>query len=189
MAMLHAMEPRETALLSDAVFLAAIYVDPRYHILLKCSQKTVAQTHAAALWRHLQMLQKSIGTTDVECLDSSLESENGSTPACWVDIIDEVLATLDTCNTSLSQSLRDKQKVTEMIKCSNNHACPTRNTNMFEWWDKQVKSDFKRAAFALLITRARFERAFSRLRYILNELRLGLKEDIFEAIMFQRCSI
>ena len=37
------------------------------------------------------MLQESVDTTDVECPGSSSESENGSTPACEVDIIDEML--------------------------------------------------------------------------------------------------
>ena len=36
------------------------------------------------------MLQESVDTTDVECLDSSSESANTSTPACRVDIIDEI---------------------------------------------------------------------------------------------------
>ena len=47
------------------------------------------------------MLQESVDTTDVECLDSSSESENGFTSACLVDI-DEILATLDACNVSSS---------------------------------------------------------------------------------------
>ena len=56
------------------------------------------------------MLQESIDTTDVKCLDS--ESENGSIPACGVDIIDEILAISDTYNASSSQSSRDEKNVT-----------------------------------------------------------------------------
>ena len=59
------------------------------------------------------MLQNSVDTTDTE----SSESENRSTAACEVDIIDEILATLNECIVSSSQSLRDKQNVIQMIKC------------------------------------------------------------------------
>ena len=50
-------------------------------------------SHLAALWRRLQMLQESVDTTDVECLDSSSYSPNGSTSAYGVDNINEILAT------------------------------------------------------------------------------------------------
>ena len=52
---------------------------------------------------------------------------------------------------------------------------------MFEWWDKQVEPDLEctaNAAGALPVTRSSIEKTFSGLRYIPNELRLGLKEDI-----------
>ena len=47
---------------------------------------------------------ESVDTTDEECLHSFSESENGSPPACWVDVIDEIVATLDACNANSSQS-------------------------------------------------------------------------------------
>ena len=71
LAMLHATDNRKTNLLSNAVFLAAIYVNSRYQALLKYFQKTVAQAYLAILWRHSQMLQESVDTTDVECPDLS----------------------------------------------------------------------------------------------------------------------
>ena len=66
------------------------------------------------------MLQESVDTTDVECLNSSSESEIGSTPARGVNIIDKMLATSDPCNASSSQSPKEEQNVTKMIKCFNN---------------------------------------------------------------------
>ena len=49
LAMLHAMKRRETTLISIAAFLTAIRVNPKYQVLPKYSQKTVAQAHLAAL--------------------------------------------------------------------------------------------------------------------------------------------
>ena len=43
------MECRETTLLSNAAFLATTYNDPRYQVLLKYSQKTIAQVHFGSI--------------------------------------------------------------------------------------------------------------------------------------------
>ena len=66
-------------------------------------------------------------------LDSFLKFENGCTPACEVDIIDEILAIWHACNASSSQSSWDEHNVTEMIKCFNNQARFLRSTNIFKW--------------------------------------------------------
>ena len=122
-------------------------------------------------------------------LDSSSESKNGTTPACRVDIIDEIPATSNACNASSSQSPRGEQNVTDMIEYFNNQARLLRNTNKFGWRHKQAESSLKRivnVALALPVTQASVERTFSGLRYTLKELRLGIKENIIEAIMLQR---
>ena len=79
------------------------------------------------------MLPESIDITDVEYLDSSSESQNEITPAAEINIFDEMLANLDTCNASLSQSPREKQNVTTIIKCFNNQARFLMKPNVFEW--------------------------------------------------------
>ena len=78
------------------------------------------------------MMQESVDTTDVECLDPSSESENGSTSACGIDIVDEIHANSHSCNAISSQLPRDQQNVTETIKCFNNQACLIRNIYIFE---------------------------------------------------------
>ena len=84
----------------------------------------------------MQKLQESVHKTEVECRGSLSETENVSTPACGVDITDEILATSDPCNASSSQSPRDKQNETEMIKRFKNQARLLKSNNRFEWWDK-----------------------------------------------------
>ena len=76
-------------------------------------------------------------------LDSSPESENGSTLACGVDVIDEILATSDACNACSSQSPREEQNVVGVIKCFNNQVRLFKNFNIFKWWNKQAESDLK----------------------------------------------
>ena len=53
---------------------------------------------------------------------------------------------------------------------------------------KQPVSNVKDVVFDLPVIQASVEKTFSGLRYILNELRLELKEDIIEAILFQCCN-
>jgi len=190
LAMLSAMERREANLLSNAAFVSAIYVDPRFKVLLKYPQQNVAQVHLAALWRRLQVLQESAGSPDM--IEISSESGNESN-ASGGDIIEEILASSDACsaNTSQSSSTRHEQNVIEMINSFKNQARLRKDADVFEWWKNQAESDLKQVAavaLALPVTQASVERTFSGLRYILHELRLGLKEDIIEAIMFLRCN-
>ena len=84
--------------------------------------------------------------TNLGCLNSSSELENGFAPACRVDI-DETYTTLDACNASSSQ---DEQNVTEIIKGYNNQASLLRNTNTSEWWGKQAESNLKHVANIVL---------------------------------------
>ena len=151
--MLHAMETIETSLLSSSAFLTAIYVDPRYQALLKYSRKTVAQAHLEALWRRLQTLHESVDTTDVECLGSSSVSENGFTPPCGFDIIDEILAALDACNAISSQSPRDMRNVIEMIKCFNNQARLLRNRTYLNGGTSKPSSILNQLLMLLLLYR------------------------------------
>ena len=101
------------------------------------------------------MLQESVDTIDLKCLDSFSECKNGFTPAFGVGIINDILTTFNPCNPSSSQSPRDEQNVTEMIKCFNNRAHLLWNTNIFKWWEKQAVSDLKlvaKVALALPVT-------------------------------------
>ena len=98
------MEKRETALPSNAAFIAAIYVDPRYQVFLKYPQQIIAQAHLTALWRRLQMLQEqeSAGTTNRETFTlSSSESDNENTSEG--DIIEEILAISESRSARSSQ--------------------------------------------------------------------------------------
>ena len=163
MAMLHAMESRETSLLSNAAFVAAVYVDPRYQVLLKHPQRKIAQAHLISLWRRFQLLQQSANTSSTGHVSSS-ESENGLT--CDDDIIEEILATSDAC--SASESSREEKEVEDMIKLFDNHNRLQKNTNIFDWWNKQPDSNFKsiaNIALAQPVTQASVERTFSDLRY------------------------
>ena len=65
------------------------------------------------------------------------------------------------CNASSSQSPQDERNVTDMIKYFNYQSPLLRNTNIFEWWDKQAESDLKRVAnvaHALPVTQAYVEK-------------------------------
>ena len=67
----------------------------------------------------------------------------------------------------------------------------SKNECIFQWWHYQPESSIKKlaeVAIALPVTQASVERTFSGLRYILNDLRLGMKEDIVDAIMLLRCN-
>lgn len=88
----------------------------------------------------------------------------------------------------------DTMRLTEVRKALeyfNNCTRLERSKNVFNWWHKNPHRDLKtlaEVALALPVTQVSVERTFSGLRYILDELRLGLKDDVIDAIMFLRCN-
>lgn len=54
-----AMENREHALLDNAAFLAAIYIDPRFQCLLSSTQKDLAIINLNALWKRIMKLEST----------------------------------------------------------------------------------------------------------------------------------
>lgn len=55
---------REVSILESESMLGALYVDPRFQILLNCSQKTKAVKHLTSIWHKLELLNKEpVATT------------------------------------------------------------------------------------------------------------------------------
>lgn len=66
-----------------------------------------------------------------------------------------------------------------------------RKEDIIQWWSKHASEDLKmlaNVALALPVTQVSVERTFSGLRYILDELRLSLKDDVIDSIMLLRCN-
>lgn len=91
----------------------------------------------------------------------------------------------------LTDTANKESDVAEHIKMFAKASRINKKECIFQWWHNQQDSALKslaEVAVALPVTQASVERTFSGLRYILNDLRLGLKEDIVDAVMLLRCN-
>ncbi|GLV36174.1 hypothetical protein CBL_21482, partial [Carabus blaptoides fortunei] len=71
----HELSIRETSLLESHSLLGAVYLDPRYQILLSTSQKVQAVQHLKNIWNKLQFLERSISIANEQAQSSSDTSD------------------------------------------------------------------------------------------------------------------
>ena len=195
-----AMENRELSLLNNAAFLAAIYLDPRFQCLLVEPQKDLAKLHLTALWKRITSLQSSDNfqddsTKQAEEKNLSERQSGNEESSKQKDIIDQILSAADN-NRKREREVVDYDalrlaEIKQTLRHFNNCTRIEKSEDILKWWDKHPHQDMKaiaEVALALPVTQVSVERTFSGLRYILDELRLGMKDDIIDAIMFLRCN-
>ncbi|KAK4301466.1 hypothetical protein Pmani_026385 [Petrolisthes manimaculis] len=199
LAVLQAMENREEALLNNGALLSAIYLDPRFQCLLKQPQKIVAQQHLYELWRRMIIVETEKETSNSKEMKDAVPSETDNKEHCLraeksasIDVIDQLLIASDKNNEEGGERVRTvRDDIRQAVKNFDNCKRVDRNEDIFKWWQYHPHQNLKRlaeVALALPVSQVSVERTFSGLRYILDELRLGLKEDIVESIMFLRCN-
>ncbi|KAK4322776.1 hypothetical protein Pmani_006444 [Petrolisthes manimaculis] len=193
------MENREEALLNNGALLSAIYLDPRFQCLLKQPQKIVAQQHLYELWRRMIIVETDKETSNSKEMKDAVPSETENKKHCLraeksasIDVIDQLLIASDKNNEEGGERVRTvRDDIRQAVKNFDNCKRVDRNEEIFKWWQYHPHQNLKRlaeVAMALPVSQVSVERTFSGLRYILDELRLGLKEDIVESIMFLRCN-
>ncbi|GLV46433.1 hypothetical protein CBL_20772 [Carabus blaptoides fortunei] len=68
----NSMKKRESKLLENGAFLAGVFLDARYHVLLKEEQRLKAQLHLKEIWETIKMLNESEKYNEIE--NSSTDS-------------------------------------------------------------------------------------------------------------------
>ncbi|XP_064115089.1 uncharacterized protein LOC135221196 [Macrobrachium nipponense] len=193
--LLQAMEKRQDSLLRNPAFLSAVYLDRRYNVLLTEEQKELSQIHLLGLWKKIKTISSTSSMSSVSMLakDDSFTSGDsdgeGDSALGSVDIVEQLLRVSDVSRATDTAS--KESEVAEHIKMFAKASRISKNECIFQWWHYQQESALKNlaeVAVALPVTQASVERTFSGLRYILNDLRLGLKEDIVDAVMLLRCN-
>lgn len=196
-----AMESREPNLLKNAAFLAAIYLDPRFQCLIDEPQKDLAKLHLTALWKRIMALESShkswdgFSNQDQAELEDKNEGDNQKESEGTSDITDQILSAASSSRKRESEKMdNDALRLTEVkqtLAHFNNVPRFERTGDIFKWWQKHPHQDVRllaEVALSLPVTQVSVERTFSGLRYILDDLRLGMKDDVIDAIMFLRCN-
>ncbi|GAB6023777.1 hypothetical protein CHUAL_014221 [Chamberlinius hualienensis] len=186
---LSSMKNRENVLFENSHFLAGVYVDPRYRILLSPHHITNAKAGLLDIFRRLQnqnILQQLNGQSSTNEPVQSLEDPDSSED-------DEFEKELD--------RLEKRQKVVELHHFYDEEQEFYEDCNTMEGMGRlKVKSVFEAINFypekiqtachiasSMPTTQASVERLFSALKLILSERRQMMKDDLLSAILF--CNI
>ena len=185
------MEIREKSLLENKIFLAGIYIDPRYRILLSVDQIIHAKKSLCDIILKLQALdtvkQKDLPQLKLEMSDQNLIRDHKNMN--FTNYLDEKAKTNE-------NNLITKENLTSIQNIKSIH-------NALEEVDKygrESRLDFKsvillypnfiipaaRIINAFPPTQVSVERLFLALKIIKSDNRSSLKEDIIEAILFLR---
>ena len=179
---LQAMEKREGSLLSNPAFLSAVYLDKRYNVLLTEEQKELSQIHLLGLWKKIQIISSTMSAAVADSVSAKEDSftnddGDGAADSDSVDIVEHLLRFSDA--NKAADTANKESEVAEHLKMFAKASCISKSECIFQWWHYQQESVIKKlaeVAIALPVTQA------------LNDLRLGLKEDIIDAIMLLRCN-
>lgn len=176
---------REKSLLQSDSLLGAVYLDPRYQILLSPSQKVQAVQHLKNIWNKLQYLEKSISMTNEEAQSSSVMPDEK------VDDLEDFLRskelTIETHRFPISVNV----DIEFLLNNFDHVQRLERKKPILEFWEenKNTYPHLHKIAMVVLgapATQVSVERAFSGLKFILRDNRNSLNENTLEDILIIR---
>lgn len=165
-----ALKKRGEYLLNNSCVLAAVYLDPRYQILLSESEKELAKKHLLKAFE----CKTKLNTTGA--LVDSPQSELSSD-----DELESILGLMDR-----KETLPNKKTVVDKINCFDNVKRLSQQTDILQFWQNHNEKELKSIAEIILAvpaTQVSVERAFSTLKFILSDLRASVDEDLLEDIL------
>ncbi|XP_073415086.1 uncharacterized protein [Dendrobates tinctorius] len=191
------MKWRETQILENKIFLAAVYVDPSHHILLDDQQLTKgkeALTEVAVRMSGLQedcQVQEDMGPDSATAAISSCSSDEEFDFDKYLDDMEQakrcrkekdftlspIASRLTIFQQNVSLALKEIEKFNRSSKLTVHEAIPLY---------PEIVRDAAHVVTALPPTQVSVERLFSGLKIIRSDLRSSMKEDLMEAILFLR---
>lgn len=191
------MKHREQKLLDNDVLLSAVFMDPRYKILLEKTQIERAKNHLKHIWAKMITMNHEDLNSDVDG-SSTNSSGTGSTYDEFENILklkERQHSLLNSCLTSSRESdlylLRRIENKLEVYNVEQKRL--HRKNNILQFWDEQKNDQpelYKLAMIVLSVpaTQVSVERLFSGLKFILSPLRTNIKENILEDQLLVRAN-
>lgn len=163
------IEKREERILNNKLMVSAVYLDPRYNILLSTEQKNDAVIYLSQIWCKLSQIsppETSIDGTEKE-------------PDDFADYLKNVANT------------HQPTDITSRIEAFIHRPSIHYRTNIIEYWNtlKLEEPDlFKLATalFSVAVTQVDVERSFSSLKFIFNDYRSRLESEILSQLLILR---
>ncbi|KAF2904456.1 hypothetical protein ILUMI_01717 [Ignelater luminosus] len=137
------MTIRENHILSNDILLSAVFLDPRYKVILTDDQINRAIDHLSKLWTHIVFMKQtqSCDQHDVTIVLSDVSSS--STPSDDSDELDAVLKAKEHC-TSVIKKVKSR-RIDSLLKCYNlEQERIARKVNILQFWEtmKPIHPEF-----------------------------------------------
>jgi hypothetical protein len=188
---------REKNLLNNDVLLSAVFMDPRYKVLLDEAQIERVKNHLKHLWIKMISLNRE------ETLNTNLDgSFNSSETSSTCDEFENLLKLkekqhklINSCSSSSRESdlYLLRQIETEIEKYNIEQKRLSRKVNVLQFWEERKNSQPELHKLAMVVlsvpaTQVSVERLFSGLKFILSPLRINVNEKILENQLLVRAN-
>ncbi|CAI6375567.1 unnamed protein product [Macrosiphum euphorbiae] len=178
-----AMDTRGSVLKNNSVFLAAIYLDPRFQWYLSQTDKYAAKLLLKDIWTIIMWLETGIETESnisVPPIESFVDDSLN-------DDLEQYIRSQSSASDSLDlsfsfQNSNSMSDIRRIIDDFDNVPRLHHSTNILEYWRNCINSKPELHKLAMVSV----ERAFSGLKFILSDLRSSLKTDMLENILMIR---
>ena len=184
------MATREKILFNNDVFLAAIFLDVRFNIILTKEQIVKATNHLVHTWQYKQKLQKEHQMLSTTCVP------NTSTSTCEneyeTDDLEQILRDLDNTKRSGNTCTYTLDIMSVLRKLLDYPRLDFKEDILQFWYKNKNKLSelYSLAQITLAVppTQVSVERLFSSLKYVLSYLRYNLSHDILDDILVVRAN-
>ncbi|KYM94576.1 Zinc finger BED domain-containing protein 4, partial [Cyphomyrmex costatus] len=174
------------------ILLSAVYMDPRYKVLLDNTQIQRAKTHLKRLWIKIV----SVNHNNIEnSMNKSNENSNGNSSnssgtGSSYDEFENLLKLKEQQHTLMNSSSRESDLYlhrieNELERYNNEQKRISRRINILEFWEEKKQDQLELYKLAMIVlavpaTQVSVERLFSGLKFILSPLRTNISENILE---------
>ncbi|XP_064462638.1 uncharacterized protein LOC135373352 [Ornithodoros turicata] len=190
-ALASSMDKRQKTLLENDVFCSAVFLDPRYRVLLTDIEKERAKQRLCSVWSTMKRLVQDSSGAPAEAPDTPQpgpsHSDSGNVDELEV-FLNEQEQSAAVGSRSLTSETEKLMHLLELFSCEPRIK---KEVNILEYWKREELKkpqlfQLARVALAVPATQVSVERAFSGLRYILSPQRGSLSPDTLDDIMLLR---
>ena len=182
-----AMKAREMRLFENNPFKAALFLDPRFQVLLSSEEKKSAKEYLLKLWFKMSsFLPTEASVTQTEKIRSSPEKEvENLMEKALREKEDELAATKSTSliEKQIEHSLDSFEHVERIDK----------DADILAWWESAKLSrpllyQLAVVVLAMPATQVSVERSFSSLKFVLSPYRSSIRASVLEDILLVRAN-
>ncbi|RVE42487.1 hypothetical protein evm_012859 [Chilo suppressalis] len=181
------MKIRQMQLMHNSTFVGALYLDPRFQVVLSAEEELLAIRHLNETWLQILKVEADIMQT---------ESDNQDTFQAVPVVVDEMESILSQTEQLKRCSQREhyiqtRANIRAILENFSAHPRLPSKQNIIQFWKSKELSEpqlyrLANTVIATPATQVTVERFFSSLKFILNDLRYNLSNNIVEDILIIR---